>query len=351
MTGNVWDNLKAGQVIPACPLLLYSDRRWAETYQRGVIRYYLDAGAGGLAVGVHSTQFEIREPQYGLFEPVLRLASETVDRHFGGSDHGFIKVAGLCGDTAQAVKEAELARELGYHAGLLSLAGWGGVGEKEILAHCVKVAEVLPLFGFYLQPAVGGRHLSYRFWRGLADLKRLVAIKVAPFNRYHTADVVRAIADAGRDDVALYTGNDDHIIADLITPFRLASTHGGSETQYMAGGLLGQWGIWTQKAVECLRSIQASRHQGWLSSEWLTWDAQLTDANGAIFDAANGFRGCLPGILEVLRRQGLAPSNVCLNPELSLSPGQADEITRVASAYPHLTDDAFVAANRATWLE
>jgi dihydrodipicolinate synthase/N-acetylneuraminate lyase len=338
-------HLLEGQVIPALPLALDPRRRWDERHQRAVIRYYLDAGAGGLAVGVHSTQFRIRDPQVGLFRPVLELAVATTRAWLAPRPRPFVLIAGLCGRTPQAVREAALARAFGYHAGLLSLGAWAGAPESRILAHCRTVARELPLVGFYLQPAVGGRVFSYRFWRAFAEIPRLVAIKIAPFHRYRTIDVVRAVLDAGRDDVALYTGNDDNIVADLLTPFTF-----NGRTRHIVGGLLGQWGVWTHAAVRLFAGIKAARTQPVLDAAWLDRNAALTDMNAAVFDAAHDFAGCLPGIHEILRRQGLLRTTACLDPHEKLSPGQAAEITRVARAYPWLVDDAFVAAHRDRWL-
>lgn len=338
-------HLLAGQVIPALPLALTRARRWDPRRQRALVRYYVDAGAGGLAVGVHSTQFEIRDPKHGLFEPVLRLAAEAVGEWLVSEPRPFVLVAGLCGATSQAVREAAFARTQGYHAGLLSLGAWAKADERSILRHCRRVAREIPLIGFYLQPAVGGRVFSYRFWREFAEIPELVAVKVAPFDRYRSLDVVRAVLEAGRDDVALYTGNDDNIIADLLTPFRFAG-----KTRHFDGGLLGQWGVWTRSAVKLLHRLQREARGKKIPAQWLTMNAALTDANAAIFDSANRFAGCLPGIHEVLRRNGLLATTVCLNPHERLSPGQADEISRVTAAYPWLTDQAFVARNLARWL-
>jgi dihydrodipicolinate synthase/N-acetylneuraminate lyase len=338
-------HLLAGQVIPALPLALTRARRWSERRQQAVIRYYLDAGAGGLAVGVHSTQFAIRDPKIGLFEPVLQLAARSVREWLGPKPRPFVLIAGLCGHTPQALREAGIASALGYHAGLLSLAAWKNESEAAVLRHCRAVAREIPLVGFYLQPAVGGRPFSYRFWREFAEIPQLVGVKIAPFHRYRTIDVVRAVLEAGRDDVALYTGNDDNIIADLVTPFEF-----GGRTRHIVGGLLGQWGVWTQRAVKMLEEIKAARRQPKLAAKWLRQNAAITDANAAIFDAANTFAGCLPGIHEVLRRQGLFETTACLDPHEKLSPGQAAEITRVAKAYPWLVDDAFVAKNLQRWL-
>jgi dihydrodipicolinate synthase/N-acetylneuraminate lyase len=310
------------------------------------VRYYVDAGAGGLAVGVHSTQFAIREARVGLYEPVLALAAATA-RSWPGpqAPRPFVLIAGLCGRTAQACREVQLATRHGYHAGLLSLGAWARDDERAILKHCRTVAREIPLIGFYLQPAVGGRVFSYRFWRAFAEIPQLVAVKIAPFHRYRTIDVVRAVLEAGRDDVALYTGNDDNILADLLTPFAF-----GGRTRHIVGGLLGQWGVWTERAVALLAEVKHARSAEALEAGWLTRNAALTDANAAIFDAANTFAGCLPGIHEVLRRQGLFATMACLDPHEQLSPGQAREISRVAQAYPWLVDDAFVAKNLARWL-
>ena len=338
-------HLLAGQVIPALPLALNRARRWSERHQRAVIRYYLDAGSGGLAVGVHSTQFAIRDPRIGLYEPVLRLAAETVRQWLGPKLRPFALIAGLCGHTPQALREARLAAAHGYHAGVLSLGAWIREPEKAVLAHCRRVARTLPLIGFYLQPAVGGRDFSFRFWREFAEIPELVAIKIAPFNRYRTIDVVRAVIAARRDDVALYTGNDDNIIADLVTPFSFEG-----RTRHIVGGLLGQWGVWTERAVALLNEIKSARRKPRLESVWLSRNAAITDANAAIFDPAHNFAGCLPGIHEVLRRQGLFASAACLDPQERLSPGQAAEITRVTRAHPWLVDDDFVRQHRSRWL-
>ena len=346
MALNIRAHLLAGQVIPALPLALTRQRRWDEGRQRAVVRYYVDAGAGGLAVGVHSTQFAIRDRKIGLFAPVLNLAATTARAWLGAkAPRPFVLIAGLCGRTAQAVAEAQAAATHGYHAGLLSLGAWARDDEAAVLRHCRTVAREIPLIGFYLQPAVGGRVFSYRFWRAFAEIPQLVAVKIAPFHRYRTIDVVRAILEAGRDDVALYTGNDDNIIADLLTPFTF-----GGRTRHIAGGLLGQWGVWTERAVALLEEIKHGRTAPAFAGEWLTRNAALTDANAAIFDAAHTFAGCLPGIHEVLRRQGLFASTACLDPDERLSPGQAREITRVTRAYPWLVDDSFVASHLPRWL-
>lgn len=317
--------LRAGLVIPAHPLCLNAERQLDETRQRALTRYYRDAGAGGIAVAVHTTQFEIRLPQYNLLEPVLRMAIEETR----GSE--MIMIAGAIGPREQALREAELAAKLGYQAVLLSLSALKNATLDEMVDHVRDVASVLPVVGFYLQPAVGGRLLPFEFWRKAADIENLIAIKMAPFNRYQTLDVIRAVAASDRSaDIALYTGNDDNIIADLITPF---SFHG--KTLRVVGGLLGQWAVGTRRAVEILRRVHEGKTH---PSLMLALNAQLTDLNGALFDVANGFHGCIAGIHEVLRRQGLMEGRWCLNAAEDLSPGQMEEIDRVLAAYPHLLD-------------
>lgn len=342
-------HLLAGHVIPAQPLALDRHRKFSEKHQRALTRYYLAAGSGGLAVGVHSTQFEIRDPQHNLFRPVLELAAQTVRAELAATPRDFALIAGICGQTRQAVAEAELALSLGYHAGLVSMAAYKTEPEEVIVAHVATIAKLIPVVGFYLQPAVGGRVLSHAFWRRFAEIPEVVAIKMAPFNRYQTIDVVRAVAAAGRDDIALYTGNDDTIVADLLTPFTFMH-QGKPVTRRIVGGLLGHWGVWTHAAVKLFREAQIAAQQSAVATQWLERAVAVTDMNAALFDAANKFHGCIPGILEVLRRQGLVESVHCLNPQEVLSPGQAEELTRVCAAYPDLTDDAFVAAHRDHWL-
>lgn len=341
--------LQTGAVIPAHPLAVTADRQLDERHQQALTRYYCAAGVGGLAVGVHTTQFEIHDPKVGLLAPVLELASETIDDMLLTDPRPFIKVAGVIGRTEQAVREAELALQYGYHAGLLSVAALKSATDDELLDHCRRVAEVIPLFGFYLQPAVGGRVLSYNFWRRFAEIPNVVAIKVAPFDRYKTLDVVRAIADAGRaNEIALYTGNDDNIVADLITDYHVQPTEGPLR---FVGGLLGHWAVWTQPAVAMLAAIHHQRAMATLDyAQWLAYNVQVTDANAAFFDPAHAFHGCIAGIHEVLRRQGLMRGNWCLNPNEGLSPGQMEEIDRVYRAYPHLHDDVFVAEHLDEWL-
>jgi hypothetical protein len=318
--------LALGHVIPAHPLALDAERRLDEPKQRGLTRYYGAGGAGGIAVGVHTTQFAIRER--GLFEPVLRMGREEWPRDR-------LAIAGICGPTAQALAEAKLAHNLGYDAGLLSLAGLSRASDEELLAHAHAVSREIPILGFYLQPSVGGRVLGFDFWRRFFDIENVVAVKIAPFHRYRTIDVVRALAESGRaPEIALYTGNDDNIIADLLTEFEFAGTR-----LHFAGGLLGQWAVWTAKAVEILEDIKTIRHRNApVPQELLTLGAQLTDANAAIFDVAHDFAGCIAGVHEVLRRQNLLAGIWCLDPEETLSAGQSAEIDRVIAAYPQLQD-------------
>jgi len=334
---SVREHLCAGQVIPAHPLALDANRHLDERRQRGLTRYYIDAGAGGIAVGVHTTQFAIRDPSVGLYRPVLELAMDEARAVLRSAPRPFAMIAGLVGHTVQACAEAELAAMLGYDAGLLSLGAWRSEPEPEILEHCRIVGDVIPIFGFYLQPAVGGRVLSYDFWRQFAEIENVWAIKIAPFDRYRTVDVVRAVVDAGRDDIALYTGNDDNIVADLLTPYSI-DVGGTRVTRWIDGGLLGQWAVWTRNAVRLLARIKQARGADAIDPSLLALGAALTDANAAVFDAANAFRGCIPGIHEVLRRTGLLDGIWCLDPDEMLSPGQSEEITRVMRIYPELTD-------------
>ncbi len=380
LSGAARETLRKGVVIPAHPLALTAERRLDERRQRALTRYYRAAGAGGVAVGVHTTQFAIREK--GLLRPVLELAA--------GEAGGLLKVAGVCGPTKQAAAEAALARDLGYDIGLLSLAALEDASDDALIAHAKAVAGTIPVFGFYLQPSVGGRLLSYDFWRRFAEIPNVAAIKIAPFNRYQTIDVVRAVARAGRaGEIALYTGNDDNIVLDLLTEYRFEGV-----AQRIAGGLLGHWSVWTRRAVELLEQLRALRENDAMSErvekalyklkaapgpayqearayaasmldqlrsavnrnrpvphDVLTLAVQVTDSNAAFFDAAHGFAGCIAGLHEVLRRQGLLEGTWCLDPHESLSPGQKEEIDRVYEAYPHLNDDDFVAAHRDEWLK
>jgi dihydrodipicolinate synthase/N-acetylneuraminate lyase len=342
--------LRRGVVIPACPLALNAQRRFNERRQRALFRYYLAAGAGGLAVGVHTTQFAIREPRHELFRPVLQVAAEEINRAECRGHEPVVRIAGVCGPTAQALSEAVLIRECGYHAALLNLGALKTATERELLTHCRAVAEIIPLVGFYLQTAMGGRLLPISFWRRLVEIDNLVAIKIAPFNRYQSLDVIRAVVESGRKDLALYTGNDDHIVLDLLVPFRFKNGNGRTEHR-IVGGLLGQWAVWTQQAVKLLRNChQLVARGGDIPAAMLSVDVEVTDANAAIFDAANDFAGSIPGVHEVLRRQGLLEGIWCLDPSLTLSPGQAEEIDRVYQAYPHLNDDSFVRENLDHWL-
>ena len=334
-------------MIPAHPLALTAGRRLDERRQRALTRYYIAAGAGGIAVGVHTTQFAIRDRRHGLFEPVLMLARETVDEALGRRrEHkGFALIAGAVGHTRQALRETLAAARNGYDAVLLSLAAMEDVSNRDLVRHCRAVADVLPLFGFYLQPAVGGRVLDFDFWCRFCEIENVVAIKIAPFDRYATIDVVRATIETGRDDIALYTGNDDNIVADLVTPIRARMRNRVAQRR-IVGGLLGQWAVWTHAAVRLL----ARTKQGPVSSRTLALGGALTDANGAIFDVRNNFAGSIPGIHEILRRQGLLAGTWCLDRTETLSQGQRAEIDRVVRAYPELSDDAFVARHRDEWL-
>ncbi|WP_316810077.1 dihydrodipicolinate synthase family protein [Pedobacter heparinus] len=333
--------LDAGTLIPAHPLALTAERRLDEQGQRLLTRYYMATGAGGIAVGVHSTQFEIRDPKINLYETVLKLAAEEVEK--AALDRPFIKVAGICGPTAQAVEEAKTALKYGYEMGLLSMGGLQDWTETEILDRVKAVAAILPVFGFYLQPSVGGRVFSYDFWLQFAEIENVEAIKVASFNRYQTLDVVRAVCHSSRrEKIALYTGNDDNIVADLLTTYQF-EVNGKIVEKEFIGGLLGHWAVWTQAAVRLLEEIKRCKANGYANAAaLLSKGVQVTDMNAAIFDPAHSFHGCIPGIHEVLRRQGLLKGTWCLNPNEQLSEGQADEIERVSAAYPALIDDDFV---------
>jgi hypothetical protein len=405
--------LHRGTVIPACPLALTAARKFDERHQRALIRYYRSAGAGGIAVGVHTTQFAIRD--HGLYQPVLELVATELR----ASDTPFIKIAGACGPTKQAASEASIARSLGYDAVLLSLGAMRNASDAELIAHCRAISEILPLVGFYLQPAAGGRLLPYTFWRRFAEIENIVAIKIAPFNRYQTIDVIRAIAESGRNDIALYTGNDDNILLDLLTPYRFI-VNGTPVERRIVGGLLGHWAVWTKPAVDLLAqchhlvrekqpsdsskpptpivgddvrsptiarpdgtntdalrrlprnadfqsavspicnrhasitpvapTLEPPSHGSPLPAALLSTAIAITDCNAAFFDAANNYAGCIPGLHEVLRRQGLLAGTWCLDPNETLSPNQLAEIDRVYSAYPDLNDDTFIATHRDAWL-
>ncbi|MFL6937803.1 MAG: dihydrodipicolinate synthase family protein [Xanthobacteraceae bacterium] len=336
--------LRRGVVIPAHPLALNAGRQLDPLRQRALTRYYLDAGAGGLAVGVHTTQFAIRD--VGLYEPVLTLAMRSASEW---ADRPPIMIAGLTGRTDQAIREAQVASGLGYHGGLLSLAAMKGASEDELIIHAETIARHIPLVGFYLQPAVGGVLLAVSFWRRFAAIENVIAIKIAPFNRYRTLDVLRGVVEAdAADRVTLYTGNDDHIVLDLVTPFTV-TVKGTPHTVRIKGGLLGHWSVWVKRAVELLDRIHATTN-GNVAAELLALDAQVTDCNAAIFDVANDFHGVIAGCHEILRRQGLLEGIWCLDPNETLGPGQAAEIDRVCASYPHLNDDDFVRENLSRWL-
>src|SRR6188474_2387647 len=337
--------LRHGSVIPAHPLALDAKRRFDALRQRALTRYYIDAGSGGLAVGVHATQFAIRDK--GLYEPVLQLAADAAREW---AKRPLVMIAGLAGKTVQAKKEAEIAAAHGYHAGMLSLGAMKGASVDELITHCAAIAKVLPLVGFYLQTAVGGIPLSAEFWRRFAAIENVIAIKIAPFNRYRTLDVVRGVVEAGAADrVTLYTGNDDHIVQDLVTPYAVAH-NGAVTTVRIKGGLLGHWSVWVQKAVELLYQTHMAAAANAVPADLLALDSQVTDCNAAIFDVANNFHGVIAGCHEILRRQGLLEGIWCLDPNESLGPGQRQEIDRVCATYPSLTDDAFVRQNLARWL-
>ncbi|MEK6479523.1 dihydrodipicolinate synthase family protein [Catalinimonas sp. 4WD22] len=341
--------LLEGTVIPAHPLALNGQRNMDECRQRALTRYYIDSGAGGIAVGVHTTQFEIREKEFKLFQPVLSLASEEVQN--ANLNRPFIKVAGIVGPTDQALKEAEIAVNFGYDLGLVSNGGLAGLSEAELIKRTEKIAELIPVFGFYLQPAVGGKVFSFEFWKDFAQIPNVQAIKMAPFNRYQTLDVVRAVCHASRyQDIALYTGNDDNIVADLLTTYRF-NIDGKMREKAIVGGLLGHWAVWTRSAVKLLEEIKNVKKSGnSVPCDLLTKGIAVTDSNAAFFDSANHYKGCIAGIHEVLRRQGLLEGTWCLNPEECMSDGQSEEISRVYHDYPELNDDEFVIKNLEKWL-
>jgi dihydrodipicolinate synthase/N-acetylneuraminate lyase len=349
----IQQTLNRGVAIPAVPLALAPDRRFDERRQRALLRYYAAAGAGGLAVGVHTTQFAIRDAQHRLFEPVLKLAARVMDEIDTGLEGPrpvpLVRVGGICGETSQAVREATFLRDSGFHAGLLNLGALRDESENCVIAHCRRVAEVIPLFGFYLGLSVGGRVLPRTFWRKFAEIENVAAIKVACFDRYKTADCVRAIAESGRDDIALYTGNDDHIILDLITPYRFVVGGRVVERRFV-GGLLGHWAVSTQRAVEQQNRCHAAVESQRVPPELLALANEVTDANAALFDPQHAFAGCIAGLHHVLVRQGFLQGVYCLDPKEGLSPGQREEIERVHAAYPHLNDDAFVEQNIERWL-
>ena len=338
-----------GTVIPAHPLALTSDRKIDEKRQRALTRYYLDAGAGGVALGVHTTQFAIRDPEVNLFQKVLTLAKEEIDRH---PKKNIIKIAGVCGDVKQATEEARFAADLGYDLALLSNNGLQNFSEEDLLDRARAISKIIPIFGFYLQPAVGGKVFSRTYWEAFSEIKNVYAIKIAPFNRYQTLDVVQAVCQSSRnEEIALYTGNDDNILLDLLTTYEIQTQHGPVKKE-IVGGLLGHWAVWTAKAVEQLKAVHKIKRKGkGIDHKTLTLSQEITDSNAAFFDAQNQFKGCIAGIHEVLRRQGLLEGIWCLDPEEDMSPGQAEEISRVYASYPHLNDDAFVKKHLSRWLQ
>lgn len=341
--------LHEGTVIPAIPLVLNEKREFDPAGQRRLIRYYLACGVGGVAVAVHTTQFEIRRPEIGLFEPVLALAAEEFDAFERRTGKTLVRVAGVCGKSPQACAEAQTARDLGFDAVLVSPGGLADLTEEQLVERTRQVAQVMPVIGFYLQQACGGRRLSYEYWKAVAEVPNVQAIKCASFNRYQTIDLVRGVAaSARRDEVALYTGNDDNIVVDLLTSFRF-TVDGKTVEKRFVGGLLGHWSVWTRSVVELYRELRAYQDGRDVPQELLARAAAITDCNGVFFDAAHGFAGCIPGVHEVLRRQGLMAGTWCLDPDEALSPGQAQEIDRVYRMYPELSDDAFVLAHRTEW--
>lgn len=342
--------LHEGTVIPANPLALDENRQFDEKRQRAVVRYYLDAGVGGLAVAVHTTQFEIRDAKHNLLEKVLKVAKEEASKFEEKTGETIVMVAGACGPKEQAVQEAELAKRLGYDAVLLSPGGLNHLSEDEMVERTKAVAAVMPVIAFYLQTAVGGRVFSYNYWERICDVDNVVAIKAAPFNRYYSLDVVRAAALSKRaDEITLYTGNDDNIVLDLISSYQF-TVNGKTYEKSFIGGLLGHWSVWTKKAVELFEKCKAVRGMDSIPYEMMTLANEVTDTNAVFFDTANGFKGCIAGLHEVLRRQGIFKGTWCLNPDETMSEGQLEEIDRIYKAYPHLNDDEFVKENLNKWL-
>ena len=345
----VLGRLNEGVVIPALPLALNNKRKLDERRQRALIRYYLDAGAGGIAVAVHTTQFAIRRPEINLYSPLLEIASEEFNLFAVKNKKPAIRIAGVIGKTDQALKEAHLALQNGFHAALLSVAAFRDASNSELIEHCRAVADIMPVIGFYLQPAVGGRKLDVNFWREFAGIENVIAIKMAPFNRYQTFDVVRGVIESGRaDNIALYTGNDDNILVDLLTEYKI-TFNSKIINKRITGGLLGHWAVWTRSAVKLLKAV----HDGEFDNDvqrMLILANQITDSNAAFFDVANNFAGCIVGLHEVLRRQGLLEGLWTLDKNEILSPGQIEEIDRVYAAYPELNDDTFIAENIDRWL-
>ncbi len=342
--------LHSGTVIPATPLALDKDRCFDEAGQRLLMRYYLDSGVGGIATAVHTTQFEIRLPEYNLYDRILNIVKEEIDAYEEKTGKVIVRVAGVCGKTEQAVSEAEKAKALGYDAVLLSPGGLNDMSEDYMIERTKAVASVMPVIGFYLQERVGGRHFTYSYWQKLCEVDNVVAIKAAPFNRYMTLDVVRAASfSSRRDKIALYTGNDDNIVVDLLTNYEFTDENGNKIVNGFRGGLLGHWTLWSNNVVKMFEMLMKAKKEDKIDASLLTLAAQVTDCNAAFFDPAHNFAGCIPGVHEVLRRQGLMKEIHCLNPNEVLSEGQAEELTRIHDAYPHLNDDAFVSANIENW--
>lgn len=342
-------NLSKGAVIPATPLALDDSGYFDEDTQKKLMRYYLDCGVDGIATAVHSTQFEIRDPEIGLFEPVLKLVRDEIDAYENRTGRTIIRIAGVCGKIEQAIEEAKLALKYGYDAVLLSPGGLNSYTEEEMIERTKAIANIIPVVGFYLQTAVGGRRFSYSYWERLCEIDNVVAIKCASFDRYSTIDVVRAAALSSRSDkITLYTGNDDNIIIDLLTKYKF-NKDGIDYEKGFEGGLLGHWCIWTKKVVDIFKELKEAKKEDEVSESWLTLAAKVTDVNSAIFDVANDFKGCIPGIHEILRRQGILKNTLCLNKNEVLSKGQIEEIDRVYKMYPELNDDEFIKENLKTW--
>ncbi len=345
------ENLAKGVAIPALPLALNSKREFNEKRQRVLMRYYLDAGVGGVAVAVHATQFEIRDSEIGLFEPVLKIAIEEIEKYEKATSKVIVRIGGVLGKTDQAISEATLQKSLGYDAVLLAMSGLEDYTEDEIIERTRKIAEIIPVIGFYLQKRAGGRIFSYNFWEKFVEIKNVVAIKTAPFNRYYTLDVVRAVATSSRaDEIALYSGNDDSIVIDLVSEYEF-KMDGKTYKKSYVGGLLGHWAVWTNSAVKMFEKLKEIKKLDCLPKDILVLANEVTDMNAVLFDTANDFSGSTPGVHEVLRRQGILEGTWCLNEKRALSPGQSEEIDRMYKMYPHLTDDAFVKENIDKWFK
>ncbi len=330
--------LHAGTVIPATPLMLDSNRKFDKAMQKRLTRYYLEAGVGGIATAVHTTQFEIRKPEINLYETVISSVMDTINEYEEETGKVIVKVAGVCGDIEQATKEATLAKNLGFDAVLLSTGGLDSWSEDALVERAKVIAGIIPVILFSMQTAVGGRKFSYAYWEKAAEIEGVVAVKCASFNRYQTHDIVRAMTLSSRaDKIALYTGNDDNIVIDLATEY-VFEADGETKRAEIVGGLLGHWCAWTKKAVEIFHGIKSGEIKG---EKLLSLAAAVTDTNSAFFDTTNNFAGCIAGVHEVLRRQGFTDGIYLLNPEEQLSDGQFEEIDRVYRMYPELNDDAF----------